>query len=106
MKAPHFSSIAVTRFAANNVRRVTLLERHPENDDRKSPTKHRQFADGYAGLSPAAAELGRAIDQYKLENHRKYLSHEEMLTLIQQLGYSKSVGIRQSHSSLKSTLAE
>jgi hypothetical protein len=40
-------------------------------------------------LSADAAELGSAIDQYKLLNRRRYITYEEMLGVIKSLGYSK-----------------
>jgi hypothetical protein len=64
--------------------------------DRRSGTKRnspglerRQFSDGHSNLSREAAELGRAIDNYKFENRRRYISYEEMLTVIKSLGYRK-----------------
>lgn len=51
--------------------------------------ERRQFSDGHRNLSPEAAELGQAIDQYKLINRRRYISYEEMLAIIKDLGYSK-----------------
>ncbi len=51
--------------------------------------ERRQFSDSRDNLSPEAAELGKAIDQYKLANHRKYVNYEEMLSVIKSLGYSK-----------------
>ena len=52
--------------------------------------ERRQFADGHPGLSPEAAELGIAIDQYKLTNSRRYITHEEMIQVIKSIGYVKS----------------
>ena len=65
--------------------------------DRRNPTiqrnspglERRQFSDGHGNLSQDAAELGRAIDQYKLEKCRRYISYEEMLGIIMELGYEK-----------------
>lgn len=66
------------------------LDRRSGTIKRKNPgLERRQFSDSHANLSPEAAELGRAIDQYKLENHRRYISYEEMLMVIKSLGYSK-----------------
>ncbi|MDB4564799.1 hypothetical protein N9099_02540 [Mariniblastus sp.] len=41
-------------------------------------------------FSPEAAELGIAIDQYKLTNSRRYITHEEMIQVIKSIGYAKS----------------
>ena len=58
---------------------------------RSSPgLERRQFSDSHSNLSAEAAELGQTIDQYKLVNRRRYITYEEMLTIIKELGYSKS----------------
>lgn len=64
--------------------------------DRRSVTtsnslgyERRQFSDSHKDLSPDAAELGCAIDQYKLINRRRYISYEEMLGVVKSLGYTK-----------------
>ncbi len=49
--------------------------------------ERRQFGSSHTNLSPAATEL--AIDQYKLENRRRYITCEEMLMVITKLGYSR-----------------
>lgn len=70
----------------------TFIDRRLSAQQRKSPgQERRQFSDGYRNLSPAAAELGLAIDQYKLANSRRFISYEEMLNVIKSLGYSKPV---------------
>ncbi len=67
-----------------------FVDRRSNGIRRNSPgLERRQFSDGHSNLSPDAAELGRAIDQYKLDNRRRYISYEEMLTVIQSLGYRK-----------------
>lgn len=67
-----------------------FLDRRNPSVRRNTPgLERRQFSDGHANLSPDAAELGSAIDQYKLEHCRRYISYEEMLSIITSLGYSK-----------------
>ncbi|MBX9790835.1 MAG: hypothetical protein K2Y37_18100 [Pirellulales bacterium] len=56
----------------------------------RGPQERRQFADSHAELSPAAQELATAIDAYKLRHRRRFISYEEMLCVIQSLGYQKS----------------
>ena len=57
---------------------------------RDSPgLERRQFSDNHDSLSADAAELGRAVDQYKLQNRRRYVSYEELLAIVHSLGYSK-----------------
>jgi hypothetical protein len=65
--------------------------------DRRSPAQpggepifeRRQFANNYDELSPEAAELARAIDGYKVQHRRRFITFEEMLGVIKSLGYSR-----------------
>jgi hypothetical protein len=51
--------------------------------------ERRQFANSYEELSPDAAELARAIDGYKVQHRRRFITFEEMLAVIKSLGYSR-----------------
>ena len=51
--------------------------------------ERRQFANSYEELSPDAADLARAIDGYKVQHRRRFVTFEEMLGVIKSLGYSK-----------------
>jgi hypothetical protein len=54
------------------------------------PTRERrQFANSHDELSPEAAELARAIDGYKLQHRRRFITFEEMLAVIKSLGYRR-----------------
>ncbi len=55
----------------------------------KHATERRQFGNSHIGLSPAALELAQAIDDYKMKYRRRYITCEEMLKVIQTLGYAK-----------------
>ncbi len=59
--------------------------------DAESPAgaERRQFSNSHVRLSPDARELAEAIDSYKLNNRRRYITFEEMLQVITELGYSK-----------------
>ena len=51
--------------------------------------ERRQFTNSYRELSPEAANLATAVDQYKLHHRRRFINYEEMLTVIKSLGYRK-----------------
>lgn len=51
--------------------------------------ERRQFRDARNYTNPAAAELGDAIDQYKLENRRRFITWDELYEVITSLGYKK-----------------
>jgi hypothetical protein len=65
--------------------------------DRRNPTvsgdqpqaERRQFANNYDDLSADAAELAHAIDGYKLRHRRRFITFEEMLSVIKSLGYHR-----------------
>jgi hypothetical protein len=68
-------------------------------DRRKSDAPHealmrerRQFANSHRELSPEAAELAHAIDQYKVRHRRRFITFEEMLSVIRTLGYRRESG--------------
>ena len=65
--------------------------------DRRGPVQladqplfeRRQFANSYDELSPEAADLARAIDGYKVQHRRRFVTFEEMLAVIKSLGYRR-----------------
>lgn len=52
-------------------------------------SERRQFGSSHEGLSEGGRELALAIDQYKLQHHRRYITCDEMLFVITSLGYTK-----------------
>lgn len=51
--------------------------------------ERRQFANSHDDLSPEAKELALAIDGYKLRHRRRFITYEEMLSVVTSLGYHK-----------------
>jgi hypothetical protein len=51
--------------------------------------ERRQFTNSHEGLSPEARELALAIDHYKLAHRRRFITYEEMLSVVKSLGYHK-----------------
>ena len=67
-----------------------FVDRRNYSNQRKSTgLERRQFTNSHEELSDEAAELGRAIDQYKLMHRRRFINYEEMLSVIKSLGYQK-----------------
>lgn len=64
--------------------------RDPDRQRKSNGLERRQFSDGHSSLSDEAAELGRAVDKYKLENHRRFVTYEELLSVMKSLGYAKN----------------
>jgi hypothetical protein len=67
-----------------------FLDRRAQNHPGTEPAiERRQFANSYDDLSPEAAELARAIDGYKLQHRRRFVTFEEMMAVIKSLGYHR-----------------
>ncbi|SMP61673.1 hypothetical protein SAMN06265222_107147 [Neorhodopirellula lusitana] len=56
----------------------------------RAGVERRQFGSTHNDLSDDGRELAAAIDAYKLEHHRRYITCDEMLLVIRELGYSKA----------------
>jgi len=67
-----------------------FVDRRMSGSPDDQPTRERrQFTNSHEELSPDAAELARAIDGYKLQHRRRFITFEEMLAVIKSLGYSR-----------------
>jgi hypothetical protein len=51
--------------------------------------ERRQFTNSYDELSPEARDLAQAIDSYKLVHRRRFITYEEMLSVVKSLGYRR-----------------
>ena len=58
-----------------------------ESGGESGRSERRQFGSTHSDLSPDAFELATAIDRYKVEHRRRYITCEEMLAVVKQLGY-------------------
>ncbi len=63
--------------------------RSSEPSTGRAMNERRQFANSHDELSPEARELATAIDEYKLMHRRRYITFEEMLSVIKGIGYHK-----------------
>jgi hypothetical protein len=69
---------------------TTFVDRRSYGPVGAPPTgERRQFTNSHEELSPAARELALAIDEYKLRHRRRFITYEEMLNVIESLGYHK-----------------
>lgn len=66
-----------------------FADRRSESASVPAASERRQFGNSHHGLSDDGRDLALAIDRYKLENHRRYLTCDEMLQVLGDLGYSK-----------------
>jgi hypothetical protein len=63
--------------------------RNPAAVEQMPICERRQFANSHDDLSLEAAELARAIDSYKLVHRRRFITFEEMLSVVKSLGYHR-----------------
>ena len=66
-----------------------FVDRHAPQAGEAPGVERRQFTNSPEELSPDARELAQAIDAYKLHHRRRFITYEEMLTVVTSLGYSK-----------------
>jgi len=52
-------------------------------------SERRQFTNSHDELSPAARELAMAIDAYKLRHRRRFITYDEIMGVIESLGYRR-----------------
>lgn len=80
----------MTQLSTDSTPALPYVDRRDPNKVATPPgVERRQFANSHQELSPEARELAVAIDEYKLRHRRRFITYEEMLTVIQSLGYSR-----------------
>jgi hypothetical protein len=80
----------ITRMSASALAKDSFVDRRGPTQPGGDPIfERRQFANSYDELSPEAAELARAIDGYKVQHRRRFITFEEMLGVIKSLGYNR-----------------
>ena len=65
-------------------------QRSGENRPEGQPER-RQFRDAREYVDPDAKEIADAIDQYKLVHRRRFITYEELHSVIIELGYAKKI---------------
>jgi hypothetical protein len=67
-----------------------FLDRRSYDAPTAAPQRERrQFTNSHDELSPDARELAQAIDSYKLVHRRRFITYEEMLSVVKSLGYKR-----------------
>ena len=71
---------------------VVAMERRKRKESLEgaSPeTERRQFGNTYSNLSQEGQELAQAIDRYKMQHRRRYITTDEIILVLKELGYRK-----------------
>jgi hypothetical protein len=67
----------------------SFVDRRHSGEEGAGHQERRQFGSSHRDLSKEGRELALAIDRYKLEYHRRYLTCDELLSVISSLGYRR-----------------
>ena len=71
---------------------VPAVDRRKRKESKESDTpdaERRQFGNTYHNLSQEGQELAQAIDRYKMQYRRRYITTDEIISVLKELGYSK-----------------
>ncbi len=74
---------------AHSSKATPFVDRRRGNGTAPGGVERRQFAGSRDHLSPEARELAEAIDAYKLQHGKRYITIEEVLEVIKSLGYHR-----------------
>lgn len=64
-------------------------ERRSADRGSESGAERRQFRDGNRSMRPEVAEFADAVDNYKLQNRRRFITFEELYDVFVGLGYQR-----------------
>ncbi len=84
-----FANSNQTELEASTISNETFANRRHLSRSSEEGRERRQFSSSYHELSPDGAELGEAIDAYKLANRRRFITYDEILSVLHSLGYNR-----------------
>ena len=66
-----------------------FIDRRDQIGNGTPGVERRQFTNSHESLTADAREVATAIDAYKIKHRRRFITFEEMMNVIRELGYSK-----------------
>jgi hypothetical protein len=66
-----------------------FIDRRAARNPESPSFERRQFKDGNRSQRPEVAEFAEAVDTYKIENRRRFITFEELYDIMCSLGYHK-----------------
>lgn len=63
--------------------------RAPRTENRVGGPERRQFTTTPSSMRPEVAEFAEAVDRYKMEHRRRFITFEELFNVMTSLGYHK-----------------
>ena len=94
-RCPSVSNVAIPSVVTTNlpvqpaIVNPGFLDRR-RGEESSRGLERRQFGNTYRNLSEPGRELAEAIDAYKLQCRRRYITTDEILEVIYSLGYRKT----------------
>ena len=82
-------NMAQSEFPTLAAPELPFVDRRQTSANTNGTGERRQFGNSYHNLSSAGKELAEAIDAYKLEYRRRYITTDEMLSVLTDLGYRR-----------------
>jgi len=76
--------------STEQITKETFMDRRKESGTGVRGER-RQFGNSYHKLSPEGQQLAEAIDAYKVDHHRRYITTDELLGVLGRLGYMQSL---------------
>ena len=68
---------------------TSFVDRRQGRTEGQAPRERRQFQDSREAGRPEVNELAAAVDLYKVSNHRRFITFEELYDVMVSLGYHK-----------------
>jgi hypothetical protein len=68
---------------------LPFVDRRATGTTREGVPERRQFSASVSHTRPEVAELSEAVDQYKLRHRRRFITFEELFSVMTELGYHK-----------------
>lgn len=72
-----------------NATTQSFVDRRQSRGDGQGGRERRQFQDSREAGRPEVNELATAVDMYKLNHRRRFITFEELYDVIASLGYHK-----------------
>ena len=69
---------------------VPFVDRRQATGATQGAGERRQFGNSYHNLTPEGKQLAEAIDAYKLAHRRRYITTDELLNVLTELGYKQT----------------
>ncbi len=67
----------------------SFVDRRSVESNRAGGPERRQFRSTPTTDRPEVQEFSQAVDQYKLARHRRFITYEELLDVLLDLGYHR-----------------